>query len=877
MALINNEDILDKNDFDKTIKTIVGGLDEVLKKGIEVNKFYTESLKKSISEFQKAPTADNLGALETNKKQIKESTEVVEKLTTYKKELLKIEKQIEASEAKETKTVQELNKELYKSQQIVKEKNTANKRNIDILSAEKGSLIQLEKQLSRNIAAYRSMSEVKRNDEKAGVRLLAQIQKQDAEVKKLNATIGNFKPNVGNYKSGFDGLGMSIAQLTREAPAFANSMQTGFMAISNNLPIFADQINMLKERNKQLNAEGIKTPSIFKSVLSSFLSWNTLISVGITLLTVFGKDIVTFIGNLFKTKSAIESVKKAQEGLNDVYKTAAKDASDEIGKLETFYKISQNKNRSLEDRKKAVDQLQLQFPKHFKNLTDEEILIGKGRDAYIAQRVAIMELARTKVVQSKIDESVTKQLENEMELEKLTTKNSELIKKRSEALAEYAIRTGQSVEALTAVSKKFGLQININDEKYAYLNKQMEIDSQKIAALEKERKSIDAVIDMYISKIKVLDEVEEKEKKGAKEREYSLEKDKLWMLQFGDALEKLNKKLGGQNTALEGITKILKEQRKAADEARKSATLLTEAFVKAQVPQFQTNELDELVKKLKEAASEINSFFTDYGDSINSLANSFDSIMQTSNQKWTELIAEFDAKITEQSDIVDEQRQLKSEGLANSYNSEKSELEALQAQRDAAAEKEKENAIIMIRVKEALAAANMLEAVSEVFAADAKLGTAGIITAIASVAAMVAEFYAYEQEIESLEKLEDGGEIDGASHKEGGIDVYVGKSKRPTYNVEGGEFVVSKRNYRNAKTLTNMINDGLLTDSMFPLIDNFKKNNEIAYSIDLNTDDIKHNTKALDKLTNNISNKTSIVDGKMYRQIGNKLIITRLN
>ena len=45
------------------------------------------------------------------------------------------------------------------------------------------------------------------------------------------------KRNIGNYASGFSPLNNAMAQLTREGPAFANSISTGFMGISNNLPI----------------------------------------------------------------------------------------------------------------------------------------------------------------------------------------------------------------------------------------------------------------------------------------------------------------------------------------------------------------------------------------------------------------------------------------------------------------------------------------------------------------------------------------------------------------------------------------------------------------------------------------------------------------
>ena len=47
----------------------------------------------------------------------------------------------------------------------------------------------------------------------------------------------------------FNALGMSLQQVARELPAFTYSASTGFMAISNNLPILADSIAAARREN----------------------------------------------------------------------------------------------------------------------------------------------------------------------------------------------------------------------------------------------------------------------------------------------------------------------------------------------------------------------------------------------------------------------------------------------------------------------------------------------------------------------------------------------------------------------------------------------------------------------------------------------------
>lgn len=100
---------------------------------------------------------------------------------------------------------------------------------------------------------------------------------------------------VQNVTQRFDMLGHSVNQITREMPAFSQSMTTGFMAISNNIPMLVDQINSLRRANESLVASGQPVKSVFSQLVSSLFSWQTALSLGITALTVFGARIIESI------------------------------------------------------------------------------------------------------------------------------------------------------------------------------------------------------------------------------------------------------------------------------------------------------------------------------------------------------------------------------------------------------------------------------------------------------------------------------------------------------------------------------------------------------------------------------------------------------
>ena len=163
--------------------------------------------------------------------------------------------------------------------------------------------------------------------------------------------VRSYLPSWDVIQSGYahwDGLGASINQITREMPAFAFSLNTGFMAISNNIPMLADQINMLNQRNKELRENGEKTTPVLKTILGSVLSWQTALSVGVTLLTVYGGKIIEWISKIGKST---DELKEKQEAYN-------KKVEENIKIAEELYEI--NKKNSEAQLKNAQNNLDLE-------------------------------------------------------------------------------------------------------------------------------------------------------------------------------------------------------------------------------------------------------------------------------------------------------------------------------------------------------------------------------------------------------------------------------------------------------------------------------------------------------------------------------------
>lgn len=180
-----------------------------------------------------------------------------------------------------------------------------------------GSLKDLDKSVDNVKKKFKQKTEeLNRNTQAKKTQTQTTQQQTEATQKQTQATNQQNEALNKNTQK-FNALGASVNQITRELPAFTYSAQTGFMAIANNIPILTDAMARLRAENEQLKASGQKTTPVWKQLVSSFFSWGTALSVGITLLTVYGKEIGEFFALLGKGKTTINEKTEAMSALNE--------------------------------------------------------------------------------------------------------------------------------------------------------------------------------------------------------------------------------------------------------------------------------------------------------------------------------------------------------------------------------------------------------------------------------------------------------------------------------------------------------------------------------------------------------------------------------
>lgn len=272
---------------------------------------------------------------------------------------------------------------LYSTQ--IKEANQIAQLQATIANSAEGSYNRLSAQYALNKIRLNQMSQAEREAADSGKKLETETAAIYQQMIKLQEATGNYRLSVGHYQKTWDGLGISVSQVVRELPAAAVSLNTFFLGISNNIPVVVDEINRLRAQNKLLQAEGKATVSVTKSIVKALFSWNTVLVVIITVFSMFGGQIIEWIGNLFKAKNAVISTTEALDNIAKELESTNASYGDNIVSLKQLQqewkslKTTAEKNQWIKDNKSEFDKLGVAV----NDVTDAENIFVNNTEAVV--------------------------------------------------------------------------------------------------------------------------------------------------------------------------------------------------------------------------------------------------------------------------------------------------------------------------------------------------------------------------------------------------------------------------------------------------------------------------------------------------------------
>ena len=330
--------------------------------------------------------------------------------------------------------------------QSQKQLNIAQKNGEVAAKSATGSYNQLYAQYNLIKNVLNAMSTEMRNAEGVGKLWEAEALRIMNVMKGMQEATGKHTLSVGDYTKAFNGLSIATQQVLREMPTLANSMQQFFIAISNNVPIFVDNLKAVqKETGSWVTA--------MKAVLSSVFSWQTALLVVLTILPRIAKAISDKRKANEEEAKAQEKARKETEKAVGAYRSLYDILSDisvkvgtSITEVSTLTRILNDNNRSLDDRIGAGKRLKQIFDEELNGYSAEEIAAGKAMVTIQQLTTLIYEQAKARAILNEITELTQKQLELE-ERAKLYENykvGTRTVKELSEAIDE-ANKKGQSV------------------------------------------------------------------------------------------------------------------------------------------------------------------------------------------------------------------------------------------------------------------------------------------------------------------------------------------------------------------------------------------------------------------------------------------------
>lgn len=421
-------------------------------------------IKKKMEELRKQMTAPGGGG-NIPKPNTKEVTDEIDKLREVYKNL-KVDVQLYDD------AIQALNKSERERKRVLQA-------NTEIERSREDSYDRLSAQYTALKTLVNNMTTAEREQTDAGKKLVENLKDIYERMNAMQQATGKFQLQVGQYSKAVSGLNIATTQVLRELPALAVSPTTFAIAISNNIPILQDYILKVRESRTALmeqiaaaeaageaekaaalkaEAAKYKNLSVTKLLVKSIFSWQSALVLVLTVLPIVLRNLAKKRKEQSEYNDVLKETIDLQKELSKADLKASQEGAKAATKAKTLYDISQDQNRSYEERLAVAKEMQRLYPDYLGNIDAEAIVAGKATSAYDSLTDALIRKAKAQAYLSRITEIETKKiLAEEAHTKKIT---------EYENAQKYAFVSGGTAGASVVVSD-YTKDIERENERYA--------------------------------------------------------------------------------------------------------------------------------------------------------------------------------------------------------------------------------------------------------------------------------------------------------------------------------------------------------------------------------------------------------------------------
>lgn len=440
---------------------------------------------KALDDRTKAATA----SMSQDQLETRQATDVTEKLAKAKAKLV-------VTQSAEY-------EELIKTNIAQREANREAKLRAQLAESEVGSYNNMAAQYELNKIKLKQLALANRELTEDEKKLVAETYTLRNEMKKFQEMTGVHTLSVGEYGKVWDSFGYSIQQIVREMPAAAMGINNLFIAVSNNIPIFIDELMKLRKENAAFIAQNQpeKVISIGKRIASSLFSWQTALMALITVLTMYGDEITKWIGNLFRGEAAVISMKKAIRNLNK----ELENSNDSYGDNRASFKKLQNQWSELTTEVEKTEWIK----NHEEAFKDLGLAI---EDVNSAERILVQEADTVEETFRRRAEAAAATALATKEYEKALVASAKAEQTRAEKAEKAAKRYEKRTDKSTVTEYRQGVPVTMNAYDYFYEKYGKESTrNRKIKGLRSEAKAAEETAEQYLKLASVYDDLQDKD------------------------------------------------------------------------------------------------------------------------------------------------------------------------------------------------------------------------------------------------------------------------------------------------------------------------------------------------------------------------------
>ena len=366
--------------------------------------------------------------------------------------------------------------------------------NVEIGRSREDSYDRLSAQYTALKTLVNNMTTAEREQTDAGKKLVENLKDIYERMNAMQQATGKFQLQVGQYSKAVSGLNIATTQVLRELPALAVSPTTFAIAISNNIPILQDYIVKVRESRTALmeqiaaaeaageaekaaalkaEAAKYKNLSVTKLLVKSIFSWQSALVLVMTVIPIVLRNLAKKRKEQSEYNDVLKETIDLQNELSKADLKASQEGAKAATKAKTLYNISQDLNRSYEERIASATELKRLYPEYLSNVDAEAIVAGKAAGAYDKLTEALIRRAKAQVYLNKISET------EEKKMSAITAKEKALAEAEKKNYDTYIVQSsaGATVARRTEEQARLAKETEINKITSEYDAKIKEYDN----------------------------------------------------------------------------------------------------------------------------------------------------------------------------------------------------------------------------------------------------------------------------------------------------------------------------------------------------------------------------------------------------------------